>query len=85
MWSCPIPALTRFFHVAGFVLLLFVVWLVRDKRFSFKDIHFLPWDKYLGWFVVVGLFLGLLFGSFRLEAVKAGVIFSEYLLFYIWC
>jgi O-antigen ligase len=51
-------------------LVLFLVWLVRDKRFRIKDIHFLPWDKYLGWFVFVGLVLGLIFGSFKLEAVK---------------
>jgi O-antigen ligase len=61
-------------------LALFVVWLIRDKKlfaprslgggWKIKEIHFLPWDKYLGWFVLVGLFLGLVFGNFKLEAVK---------------
>lgn len=49
---------------------LFLVWIVRDKRLRIKSILFLPWDKYLGWFVLVGLLLGLIFGNFKLETLK---------------
>ncbi len=49
---------------------LFAVWLVREKKFKFKEIIFLPWDKYLGVFVFLGLLLAIVFGSFRIEAIK---------------
>ena len=62
---------------------LFAVWLIRDKKFKILDIHFLPWDKYLGWFVVVGLFLGLVFGNFKLEAVKQTLFLLNIYFLYI--
>lgn len=49
---------------------LFLVWFIKDKKFKITGIIFLPWDKYLAWFAALGLALGLVFGSFRLEAVK---------------
>ncbi len=51
-------------------LALFLIWLVRDKKFKIKEIKFLPWDKYLAWFVLLGLVMGLVFGNFKIEAVK---------------
>ncbi len=62
---------------------LFLVWLVRDKKFRIKDILFLPWDKYLGWFVLVGLLLGLAFGDFKPEAVKQVLYFLNIYFLYI--
>jgi O-antigen ligase len=64
-------------------LALFVVWFARDKKFKLKEIHFLPWDKYLAWFMLAGLFLGLVFGSFKLEAVKQAVFFLNIYLLYV--
>ncbi len=49
---------------------LFIVWLVRDKKFRIKDILFLPWDKYLAWFLGLGLVVTLLFGQYRAEGLK---------------
>jgi O-antigen ligase len=60
-------------------LALFAVWVIRDKKLltpkrlgggKFKDIIFLPWDKYLAWFAVLGLVLALLFGQFPIEGIK---------------
>lgn len=60
--------------------ILFAVWLVREKKFflpkrlgggwNWEGIHFLPWDKYLAWFALVGVLLAFLFGQFRVQAVK---------------
>jgi O-antigen ligase len=62
---------------------LFLVWFIRDKKFKFKSIHFLPWDKYLAWFAVVGLVLGLVFGNFKFEAVKQLIFYLNIYFFYI--
>lgn len=62
---------------------LFLVWFVRDRKFKIKGIIFLPWDKYLGWFAVVGLILGLVFGQFRLEAIKQLLFWLNIYCFYI--
>src|SRR5581483_11638900 len=45
-------------------IVLFAVWLIRDKKIfskrkwfedgKFLDITFLPWDKYLAWFLIIG-------------------------------
>jgi hypothetical protein len=64
-------------------LALFLVWLIRDKRFKINDIHFLPWDKYLTIFSAVGLLTALFFGSFKLEAVKEVIFWLNIYLFYI--
>ncbi len=61
---------------------LFAVWLVRDKKFRFREIIFMPWDKYLGWFTVLGVFLALAFGVFKAEAVKQALyLVNVYLLY----
>src|SRR5579864_6965663 len=52
---------------------LFLVWFIRDKKLRWREIHFLPWDRYLGWFLAAGLVLGLVFGQFKVEAVKQAV------------
>ena len=76
---------------------LFLVWLVRDKKLFFKGvaldnteeakkhsrIHFLPWDKYLAWFLAVGLIAALLFGSFRWEAFKQVVFWLNIYVLYL--
>ncbi len=64
-------------------LALFIVWLVRDKKFRLKEIVFLPWDKYLAWFAAAGLILGLLFGRFPMEAVKQTVFLLNIYIFYV--
>jgi O-antigen ligase len=72
---------------------LFLVWLVRDKRIlvprslggggRIKDIFFLPWDKYLGWFALTGLILAFVFGQFRLEAIKQVLFWVNIYFLYI--
>ncbi len=62
---------------------LFLVWFVKDKRLKIKDIHFLPWDKYLAWFLGIGLLLAFVFGSFRLEAVKQALFWLNIYCLYI--
>lgn len=62
---------------------LFVVWLARDKKFHIKSILFLPWDKYLGWFVFAGLFLALIFGNFKPEALKQALFFINIYFLYL--
>ncbi|MDE2311514.1 MAG: O-antigen ligase family protein [Patescibacteria group bacterium] len=49
---------------------LFMVWLARDKKFRIRDLVWLPWDKYLAWFAGLGLLSAMLFGQFRVEAIK---------------
>ena len=61
-------------------LVLFVVWLIKDKKLRIfarggsasggNNIKFLPWDKYLAAFSVVGIVLAFVFGNFRWEAIK---------------
>ena len=62
---------------------LFFMWLVRDKKLMIKQINFLPWDKYLGWYVLVGLIITLLFGSFRIQGIKEILFLVNIYLFYI--
>ena len=57
-------------------LALFAVWLIRDKKLFLpsrfggvkrvKDVIFMPWDKYLAWFVVVGVALAFIFGQYKI-------------------
>ncbi|HYV33527.1 MAG TPA: hypothetical protein VE973_01630, partial [Candidatus Limnocylindria bacterium] len=70
---------------------LFIVWLIRDQglfiRKSIKEVWdgilFLPWDKYLGWFAFVGTAAAVLFGPFKLEAVKQIIFYINIYFFYI--
>lgn len=62
---------------------LFAVWLVRDKKLKFREIQFLPWDKYLGWYVLAGLVLALVFGQFKLEAIKQVLFWINIYFLYI--
>ncbi|MBI5530877.1 MAG: O-antigen ligase family protein [Candidatus Doudnabacteria bacterium] len=64
-------------------LALFAVWLVREKKLKIQGIIFLPWDKYLAWFASLGLVLALIFGSFRLEAVKQVLFWLNIYFLYI--
>ncbi len=62
---------------------LFLVWLIRDKKFRLKEIIVLPWDKYLGLFLATGLILGLLFGPFPMQAIKEVIYLLNIYCFYI--
>ena len=64
-------------------LALFLVWFMRDRKFHFKGIIFLPWDKYLAWFAGVGLLLAFVFGRYHVEAVKQLIFWLNIYLFYI--
>ena len=64
-------------------LALFLVWFIRDKKLRIKDVHFLPWDKYLAWFVGTGLVLGLVLGQFKFEAVKQVIFFVNIYFLYL--
>lgn len=64
-------------------LALFLVWLVKEKKYRIKNIHFLPWDKYLAAFLGVGLLLGLSLGSFKLEAFKEAFFLLNIYCFYL--
>lgn len=64
-------------------LALFCFWLIRDIKFNFKKIVFLPWDKYLASFVFVGVFCAGVFGSYWLPAVKQALFFVNIYIFYL--
>lgn len=51
-------------------LLLFFVWLIRDKKMNFYEIKFLPWDKLLGLFLFVGIIITLFSGRFIGQGFK---------------
>lgn len=62
---------------------LFVIWLIRDKKLKIKEIKLLPWDKYLALFVSLGLVVGLVFGSFKLETIKQIFFWTNIYLLYL--
>ncbi len=72
---------------------LFALWLIRDKKIftlaGFKEviygrkIIFLPWDKYLGYFIILGLIVTLLFGTFKVQGLKQILFLVNIYLFYI--
>lgn len=62
---------------------LFLVWFGRDKKFKIKDVIFLPWDKYLGYFVCLGLVITLIFGSFKTQGLKEILFLVNIYLFYL--
>lgn len=64
-------------------VILFLVWLIRDKKFKVKEIIFLPWDKYLLGFVASGLVLGLLFGIYKTESIKEVIFLLNIYCLYI--
>ncbi|MCX6797298.1 MAG: hypothetical protein NTX98_02360, partial [Candidatus Doudnabacteria bacterium] len=51
-------------------LLLFLVWLIKDKKMRYKEIKFLPWDKLLGIYLLVGIAVTLIFGKFVGQGFK---------------
>jgi O-antigen ligase len=63
--------------------LLFLVWLIRDKKFKFNEITFLPWDRVLGIFVFVGLVITLLFAQFPKQGLKQIVFWLNIYIFYL--
>jgi O-antigen ligase len=56
--------------------LFFYLFRFKEKSFFqramdwLKAINFLPWDKYLGLFVILGLIVTLVFGRFTLQGIK---------------
>ncbi len=64
-------------------LALFIVWFIREKKFKLNGIIFLPWDKFLGWFVALGFILAMLFGSFRIEAIKLVLFWLNIYFYYL--
>jgi len=64
-------------------LALFLVWFIREKKLKLRGIIFLPWDKYLAWFVATGLILALVFGNFRVEAIKQVLFWLNIYFLYI--
>ncbi len=63
--------------------LVFLTWLIRDLKFNYKAITFLPWDKFLGWFVFVGLSVTLLFAEFPGQGFKQIVFWLNIYCFYV--
>jgi hypothetical protein len=63
--------------------LLFLVWLIRDKKFKFNEITFLPWDRVLGIFIFVGLVITLLFAQFPKQGLKQIVFWLNIYIFYL--
>jgi hypothetical protein len=49
---------------------LLAVWLIRDKKLKLAGINFLPWDKYLAFFIFLGSVITIFFGSFRWQGIK---------------
>ncbi len=64
-------------------LLLFMVWVAREKRFKYSDIKFLPWDKYFGFFVLLGLLVTLVFAKFPLQGLKQILFWANIYVFYL--
>ena len=64
-------------------LILFMVWIVRDKKFKYDNITFLPWDKILAAFIVVGLAVSLLLGRFVFQGFKQVLFWANVYLFYV--
>jgi O-antigen ligase len=79
----PNPRFDSFSTWRVLFFILFLVWIIREKKLNFRTIHFLPWDKYLGWFALIGLVLGLVFGTFKFEAVKHLVFYVNIYFLYI--
>ncbi|MFI5205359.1 MAG: O-antigen ligase family protein [Candidatus Paceibacterales bacterium] len=65
-----------------FVVLL-AVWFIRDRKFRFDGIIFLPWDKYLGYFMFLGLVVTLFFGQFRAQGLKEILFLLNIYIFYV--
>jgi len=64
-------------------LALFIVWLIKEKKFKFKEIHFLPWDKFLAIFAAIGLTVSLIFAPYKAQAIKEVVFWLNIYFFYI--
>ncbi|HVY68156.1 MAG TPA: O-antigen ligase family protein [Patescibacteria group bacterium] len=62
---------------------LFMVWLLRDKKYRFAEIRFLPWDKYLGYFFLVAAAVTLLLGRFRTQGLKELLFLLNVYLLYL--
>ena len=77
---------TRFDSLAMWRIIffaLFAIWFIRDKKFKFKEIKFLPWDKYLAALAALGLVLGLAFGQFPSESIKEVIFWINIYFLYL--
>lgn len=64
-------------------LLLFIVWIYRSwalPNFGFRPI---VWDKYLGYFLVWGLLITILFGQFKIPGFKLVLFWLNVYMLYI--
>src|SRR3989344_1258455 len=64
-------------------IILFITWLVKDKRLKIKDISFMPWDKILGAFLIVGIGVSLIFGQFVGQSFKQIIFWLNIYIFYL--
>jgi len=64
-------------------LALFIVWLIRDKKLKYAEIKFLPWDKYLGIFLLVGAAVTLVFGKFVDQGFRQVLFWVNIYFFYL--
>ncbi|MEK7617930.1 MAG: O-antigen ligase family protein [Patescibacteria group bacterium] len=63
--------------------ILFFVWLIREKKFKYAEIKFLPWDKFLGVFLMVGILVTLVFGKFIGQGFKQVLYWVNIYIFYL--
>ncbi len=62
---------------------LFAVWIIRDLKFDYKKIKFLPWDKYLGIFAGTGIIVTLIFANFVMQGFKQLVFWLNIYVLYL--
>ncbi len=64
-------------------VLLFMVWLIKEKKLQLKSVEFLPWDKYLLWFFLAAVFSVLAFAEYKIPGIKQLIFFLNIYLFYL--
>lgn len=72
---------------------LFMVWLVRESKLLSKGggrllekiygINFLPWDKFMEFFVLVGVVITLCFAEYKMQGFKQIAFWVNIYLFYV--
>ena len=64
-------------------LALFLVWLIKEKKFKYQEIHFLPWDKFLAIFLVLGFLVSIIFAPYKIESLKQIIFWLNIYFFYL--
>lgn len=62
---------------------LFLVWLARENKFKLQTIKFLPWDKFLGLFILVGVIITLTLGQFAAQGIKLVIFWLNIYIVYL--